>query len=114
MLTETLAIGDMANLGLSLAVIVIAIVAIGWIYGRMQGRRGSRGQVMQVIAAQPLGPKERVLLVSIAGKQLVLGVTATHMQTLLVLDDSEAAAIEPAPAAGFADRLKQALARRSD
>ena len=109
-LPDTFPIGDIANVGISLAVIVVAIIAIGWIYSRMQGMRGPRGQVMQVLATQPLGPKERVLLVRIAGKQLVLGVTATQMQTLLVLDGNDTPAPEPAPTTGFAVRLKRALA----
>lgn len=107
--------GDIGNVALSLIVIIAAILAIGWFFSRMHGMRGPRGQVMQILATQTLGSKERVILVRIADKQLVLGVTATQMQTLLVLDDNNDDAPEPEPEEplrnSFAARMKSALSR---
>ena len=107
--TVTVGPGDVANMGMSLALIVLMIFAVGWLYRRMQGMHSHKGEVFKILATQPLGPKERVLLVEVAGKQLVLGMTTSQIQTLHVLDTplvSEPA--DPVPIS-FADRLRIAI-----
>ena len=74
--------GDVANMGVSLALIVVMIFAVGWLYRRTQGMHSHKGEVFKVLATQPLGPKERVLLVEVAGTQLVLGMTTSQIQKL--------------------------------
>lgn len=107
--------GDIGGVALSLFVIIAVILAIGWFFSRMRGMRGPRGQVMQILATQALGPKDRVILVRISGKRLVLGVTATQMQTLLVLDDDNGDVADPAPEEplpdSFAARMLNTLGR---
>ncbi len=96
---------EVMNTGASLVVIVAAIVAFGWLYSRMQTVRGSNGGVIHVLASQALGAKERVMLVDVAGRQLVIGVTATQIRTLHVLDQPLPEAGQP-ESPGFAHRLR--------
>ena len=103
---------DVLNVVGSLAMVLLAVVVLGWIYTRVQGVRGRSGQVIQVVASQALGPKERVLIVDIAGQQLVLGVTAAGMRTLHVLDAPVEAGSELASMPSFAARLGEALKKR--
>ena len=100
---------EILNMGTSLVLIIVAIVAVGWLYSRAQGMRGHNGDVFHVLATQPLGPKERVLLVEVAGKQLILGITASQIQTLHVLEQpflNERRASLPSV---FAERLRTAI-----
>jgi len=100
---------DVVSLILSLLVVVAAILAVGWIYSRVQGGRTAAGDAINIIASRPIGPKERILVIEVAGKQLLVGMTASQVQTLHVFD---APAIEPVSAetgAGFADRLRSAI-----
>lgn len=108
----TVSAGDLLNVGGSLAMVLLAVVIIGWLYSRVQGARGRSGQVIQVVASQALGPKERVLIVDIAGQQLVLGVTAAGMRTLHVLEAPVESASELASMPSFAARLGEALKKR--
>ena len=103
--------GNFASVALSLLVIVAVILALGWFYGRIQGLRGPRGMVLDVLATQALGPKERVILARVDGKRLIIGVTPVQMQTLYVFDDEDfpVAATEGEETGGFATRLRQAL-----
>ena len=108
----TVSAADVLNVGGSLAMVLLAVVVIGWLYSRAHGVRSRSGQVIQVIASQALGPKERVLIVDIAGQQLVLGVTAAGMRTLHVLEAPVEAGSELASMPGFAARLGEALKKR--
>ncbi len=103
--------GSVTEVVMSLLLIVASVVAIGWLFSRMQGMRGPRGQIVKMVASQPLGSKERLVLVTIADKRLLLGVTATQIQTLLVLDgsDTELSSEETPAADSFRARLRQAL-----
>ena len=105
----TMPSADIANVALSMVIIVVAILALGWVYRRMHGMRGSHGSVMEVLATQALGPKERVILARVGGRQLVIGITPTQMQTLYVLDDEEVPARPTEEPDNFGTRLKQAL-----
>ena len=96
---------DVLNVGGSLTMVLLAVVIIAWLYGL----RGSSGQVIQVVASQALGPKERVLIVEVAGQQLVLGVTAAGMRTLHVLESPVDTGAEPDAVQSFAARLGEAL-----
>ena len=101
--------GEIFNMGTSLLLIIGAIVFVGWLYSRTQRMSSHDGDVIRILAAQPLGPKERVLLVEVAGKQLVLGMTAGQMQMLYVLEQPlEADSQAPLPV-GFAKRLRTAI-----
>lgn len=100
---------DIINTGLSLLLIVAAIMALAWAYGRLQGGRARNGDVLRVLAAQPLGAKERVLLVDVAGQHLLIGVTASQIRTLHVLDTPVAVADKVSQTGVFADRLRNML-----
>jgi flagellar protein FliO/FliZ len=78
--------GDILSVGASLVLVVAAIVLCGWLYSRSQGLRTRGGGIINIIATQPLGPKERILLIEVADKQLVVGMTSTQVSTLHVFD----------------------------
>ena len=108
----TISAMDIVNVGGSLTMVLLAVVIIAWLYGRVQGLRGGSAQVIQVVASQALGPKERVLIVDVAGQQLVLGVTAAGMRTLHVLESPVDADTGQASIPSFASRLGEALKKR--
>jgi flagellar protein FliO/FliZ len=72
---------------MGLAVIIVLILALGWIV-----RRFSQGGIftqssIKVVAALPMGTRERLVVVDIAGQQILLGVTATQINKLHVFDE---------------------------
>jgi flagellar protein FliO/FliZ len=100
---------EVLSVGTSLVLVVGVILIVGWLYARAQGIRGGNNDAISIVAAQSLGPKERILVVDIAGEQLVLGTTSTQIAVLHVLNGR----IEKNPAAsvsgGFADRFRDAV-----
>lgn len=96
---------EILNMGTSLILIVAVIFVVAWLYKKIQGTSHNNGGHIRVLAAQPLGPKERVIVVEIAGQQLVLGVTANQIQMLHVLQqalDTDSSSLQ----SGFAERLR--------
>ncbi len=92
----------------NLALVIAAIVAFAWIVRRLQNGSAPAGNVMRVAGALPVGPKERVLLLDVGDRQLVVGVTPGGMRTLHVLDEP---LVSPASVSApvFADRLARFL-----
>lgn len=101
---------ELIGLGGSLLLVIGAVVIVGWIYSRTQGLRGAASDVISIVAAQALGPKERIVLVEVGGKQMVLGMTTQQVQTLHVFDEPIVTAEEPvAVSSAFATRLRSAI-----
>lgn len=78
-----LSLGKMA---LSLAIVVAIVLALGWAFKKLTLRLpGSRH--IKIISTMPLGPKERLLVIEMQGKQRVLGVTAHSINLLFELEN---------------------------
>lgn len=78
----------------SLLGIIFMIFALGWIVRRMGGLRAMGVRDMKVVAALPVGNRERVAVVQVQGKQFLLGITTqqiTHLHTF------DAPAVEDTP-----------------
>jgi len=67
---------------LGLFFVLALVFAIAWLIKRVGHGTLVGGQQMQVLASLPLGTRERVLLVDVAGQQLVLGVAPGRISTL--------------------------------
>lgn len=100
---------DILSLGASMLIVVGAVIALGWLYSRMRFNGNGSGDVINIVASRAVGPKERLLLVEVADQQLLVGMTASQVQTLHTFDKPVIAeqAINEAP--GFANRLRAAV-----
>lgn len=99
---------EIVNTGLSLALIVAAIMALAWAYAKFQGGRSSGG-VIEIVAAQPLGAKERIVVVAIGGEQMVVGVTAAGISKLKDLERPVEVQKLATLRSGFGERLRLAM-----
>jgi flagellar protein FliO/FliZ len=105
-----LSVSSLAQLTLSLIAIVALIFAISWALKRFKlaGPRG-RGEIT-VLDELAVGPRERIVLLSVGDSQVLVGVGAggvvglTPLSTSIVLKGA-------APAPVFADRLRELMRR---
>ena len=82
--TAGLGLGKMA---LSLGIVVAIVLLLGWTFKKLTLRLpGSRH--IKIISSMPLGPKERLLVIEMQGKQRVLGVTAHNINLLFELENT--------------------------
>lgn len=81
----TSAAGGLAQVTLSLMLVLAAVFAAAWVVRRMRtfGRPGAGA--IQIIADVALGTKERAVLIQVGAQQLLLGVAAGRVNTLHVL-----------------------------
>ena len=102
---------DVLGVLFGLVVVLGSVVVVGWLYARSRGLQRIGDQSISVVAAQSLGPKERIVLVEVGGKQIVVGMTSAQLQTLHVFDEpvvpsaSETSVVSSA----FAERLRSIL-----
>ena len=101
---------------LGLAVVVAMLLGCLWLIKRLSTPHGAaRG--LKVLGAVAVGTRERVVLVEIADKVLVLGVTTAHINALHTLDASElprdgAASSQEVRGTDFAQWLRKSLERK--
>ena len=110
------ATGSVIQMLLGLALIIGLLFAALHILKRL-GAGGKGASLLTIRGATAVGPRERVVLVEVADKILVLGVAPGRVSTLLTLDAAE---LPLAPGASssqpggkdFQSWLKQTLERR--
>lgn len=73
-----------------LAAALLVVLLVFWVFARvmkqLQAGRGGMHGGLQVVATLPVGQRERVVVVQAGDTQLVLGVTASNIRSLHVLD----------------------------
>ncbi|MDX1589313.1 MAG: flagellar biosynthetic protein FliO [Oleiphilaceae bacterium] len=102
-------VSTVMSLGLGLLVVVAAILLCAWLARRVQGLQGVNTQAMKVVAVLSVGQRERVVLVDVAGQQILLGITPQSVRTLHVFDHP---VVSPRDGGGdFASKLQAMLSR---
>ncbi len=83
-------ITPVATLG-KLVLALMAVLIVFWVFARvmrqLQGAQSGAHSGLKCIGALSLGQRERVVVVQAGDQQLVLGVTASQINTLHVLDN---------------------------
>jgi flagellar protein FliO/FliZ len=71
----TVPMGDLSSVVLSLLLVVGFIFAAAWVVRRMPLGLGRANGPLKVLAALPLGPRERLVLVEARGEELLIAVS---------------------------------------
>jgi flagellar protein FliO/FliZ len=112
--------GNLAQMLAGLAIVIGLLLASLWLIKRLSSPRGAAAG-LKVLGAVPVGARERVVLVEIAGTVLVLGVTSSNVCTLHNLGadalhemTGAGAPLAGDPAGNFYGWLRRARERRED
>lgn len=111
--------GSLGQMVFGLAVVIGLLLASLWFIKRLSAPRGAAAG-LKVLGAVPVGQRERVVLVEVGDKVLLLGVTQNNVRTLhtLAAEELRIEPAGPAPAGGmprdFSGWLRQSLERRGD
>lgn len=103
-------LSSLVRLTVGLAVVVLAILGLGWLLRRTgAGVAGGVAGQLRLLGGLSVGNRERVVLVQVGDRQLLLGVAPGRVQTLHVLEENlEPARSEPG-GEDFASRLRGLL-----
>ncbi|QIK38925.1 flagellar biosynthetic protein FliO [Caldichromatium japonicum] len=106
-----LAAGYLNQLVGGLVLVVLAIFVLAWLMRRVPGLNTDGGPI-QILAARPLGTRERLVLVQVGGDQILIAVSPAGVQHLHTLSQPvEPPALSPAPT-DFASWLARYKPRR--
>ncbi|WP_339845156.1 flagellar biosynthetic protein FliO [uncultured Halopseudomonas sp.] len=79
--------GQLGQLALGLVLVVGLIFLIGYLMRRVGPLAPHGGQQIKLISSLALGPRDRLILVDVAGKQLLLGASPGRITTLHAFDE---------------------------
>lgn len=105
----------LASVAVGLVFIVALILVLGWFLRRFnQGGLFSNSSI-KIVASLPLGTRERLAVIDVGGQQLLLGITATQINTLHVFDEPIIAPGDNSPAASeFGKKLMTLLQQKNN
>ncbi|MCK9284403.1 MAG: flagellar biosynthetic protein FliO [Rhodocyclaceae bacterium] len=103
--------GSLLQLMLGFGVVLALLFAALWLLKRISAPQGFSARLLRVVGSTPVGPRERVVVVEIGERWLVLGVAPGRISSLHDLPRQET---PPATTDGdFASRIRRALERRN-
>lgn len=78
------------NVVFGLIGIIAIILVLGWLANRLKNdSRYSGNSKLKLISQLPVGVKERIAIIDVGSQQIVIGVTATSINKLHVLEDQD-------------------------
>jgi flagellar protein FliO/FliZ len=108
---EAVSSGKLLETLLGLLLVLALIFALARLLQRMQGSVSGGDQIMRVVSSLNVGARERVLLLKVSDKHILIAASANAISPLHVFDDLPPEYGEaPQQAAGFGNLL-QALKR---
>ncbi len=85
----TTGISSMGYVTVALSLVLALIYGSAWLLRRMRNLSGEGKQSMSVVEAISVGPKERVVLLRVRDKQVLLGVASGRVDMLLDMGKPE-------------------------
>ncbi|WP_027149436.1 flagellar biosynthetic protein FliO [Methylobacter tundripaludum] len=115
---RTISSGDMLHWGVGLLIVLAVFFCCVWGMRKLGGISVNGAEKMRIIGGLSLGMREKVILLQVGKKQLILGVTPGRIDALHVLEGEDCLnSNEPSSIgkdSGFAAIVKQAMKGRSD
>ncbi|OUR64994.1 flagellar biosynthetic protein FliO [Methylophaga sp. 42_25_T18] len=111
--TPTLSSGAIVETLLGLTLVLAIIILLAWLIKRTNRFQATANGEMKIIAGLPLGPRERAILLQVGEQQILVGVTAQHVQTLHILETPINTEQTKRTPIDFADKFQQILKQRS-
>lgn len=103
----------LVSVTLALLGIIVLIFAISWFVRRFGQGGFAQNQHIKIISTMPLGTRERIVLIDAGGQQLLLGITATAINTLHVYSEPVVLAQREERASDFSRKLMTILQQKS-
>ena len=115
---RTVSSGDMLHWSVGLLIVLAIFFLCAWGLRKLSGITVGGTEKMRVVGGLSLGMREKVILLQVGKKQLILGVTPGRIDTLHVLEGDDCLSRSEPPSmsidGGFAQKLRQAIKGRSD
>ena len=104
--------GNLLEVTLGLLAVLVLIFIVAWLAKRYGSFNSTAGGNLRVVGGLSLGQKERVMLVQVGEKQMLLGVSPGRVAMLHVLEEPLNIELSASATESFSDRLQSALNQR--
>lgn len=116
---KTITSTDISVWGIGLVIVLSIFFVCVWALRKLNASTANSTEKMHVVGGIPLGLREKVILLQVGKKQLVLGITPGRIETLHVLEGDDCLTKEPTTTTavttnGFAQKLLQAISSRPE
>ena len=115
---RTVASGDIAQWSIGLLIVLSVFFLCVWGVRKLTGLTVSGAEKIRVVGGLSLGLREKVIVLQVGKKQLVLGVTPGRIETLYVLEGDDClikeATVATTAETGFAQKLLEAIKARTE
>ncbi|NGX16238.1 flagellar biosynthetic protein FliO [Wenzhouxiangella sp. XN24] len=102
--------GEVGKMIAGLLLMIALIVGLAAALKRVKGFQRHLPGAIKIVSVASVGARERLMLVEVGGRQLLVGAAPGRIQTLLVLDEPVSVPQgAPGGAGGFAERLREAV-----
>lgn len=101
---------NLLSLFLTLAFVIVLILAAAFIFRKLNHLQFKRNNVLQLVTGLSLGTRERVVLIQAGEKQILVGIAPGRLQTLHVFDEPITEPVTQS-STGFMQHLKAAMER---
>ncbi len=103
-------VGQIMKMIVGLMVVLIMIFVVAWVARNYMGFNPSSNAELKSLAGVLVGQKERVVLVQVGVRQILIGVAPGQITLLHVLDKADEVTVESSqPLSPFAEKLKNCL-----
>jgi len=103
--------GNYGQVILGLAAVLALIYALAYVARRLNGSAMPGNLPIKIVGGTSLGVREKVVLIDVGGKHILIGVAPGRVNTLHVFDEPLDLTREKRAEAAFAVRLKQILSQ---
>jgi flagellar protein FliO/FliZ len=113
---KTPATATLLQWSLGLLLVLCAFFLMVWIVRKFNGFSVNTAEQMRIVGGLSLGMRERIILLQVGKKQLVLGITPGRIEKLHVLEEEDCL-LKPQTGAidgGFGQQLMQAIKGKQD
>lgn len=83
---DPLSVSSIVNMLMGLGLVLLIIFVMAWVVKRMGGMQISGTQRLRMLGGLSLGAREKIVLIQVENKRLVVGVAQGQVNTLHVLD----------------------------
>jgi len=97
--------GGVLKMVLGLAVVLAVMALVTWVLKRMMPGVGSQQSAVRIVGGVSVGSRERVVVLEVAGRWLVVGVAPGQVNAIANLEVDAAQLSENLPAAGVANSV---------
>lgn len=114
---RTVSSGDMLHWGMGLLIVLAIFFFCVWGMRKLSGISAGGTEKMRVVGGLSLGMREKVVLLQVGKKQLILGVTPGRIDALHVLEGDDCLTNEPSSIdkdSGFSAIVQQVIKGRAN